>query len=80
MKLYYVSEEKVEKRDECLMQVPVSTIKGNMEMHKVLSISYGIPKYKDISCFCQASEGVFDCPCHIGGYSCSYGCHCPATK
>lgn len=30
-------------------------------MHEVLSISPGILKY---SCFCQAAEGRFDCPCH----------------
>ncbi|KAK2892368.1 hypothetical protein Q8A67_012356 [Cirrhinus molitorella] len=64
VKLYYVSEEEVEKKDESLSQVPLFTIKGTMKMHEVLSVSPGILKYRDISCFCQAAEGVFDCPCH----------------
>ncbi|KAI4824235.1 hypothetical protein KUCAC02_012761 [Chaenocephalus aceratus] len=64
VKLLYVSEEEVEKKDESLHQVPLFTVKGTMKMHQVLSISPGILKYRDISCFCQAAEGVFDCSCH----------------
>ncbi|KAJ4939070.1 hypothetical protein JOQ06_028532 [Pogonophryne albipinna] len=64
VKLFYVSEEEVEKKDESLHQVPLFTVKGTMKMHQVLSISPGILKYRDISCFCQAAEGVFDCSCH----------------
>ncbi|ROI70160.1 hypothetical protein DPX16_0511 [Anabarilius grahami] len=64
VKLYYVSEKEVEKKDEDLRQVPLFALKGTMKMHEVLSISPGILKYRDISCFCQAAEGVFDCPCH----------------
>lgn len=64
VKLFYVSEEEVQKRDEHLRQVPLFTIKGTMKMHQVLSVSPSILKYRDISCFCWAAEGMFDCPCH----------------
>ncbi|KAK5916334.1 hypothetical protein CgunFtcFv8_011327 [Champsocephalus gunnari] len=33
-------------------------------MHQVLSTTPGVLKYRDISCFCQAAEDVWDCPCY----------------
>ena len=39
-------------------------MKGTMRMHQVVSITPGILKYRDISCLCQAAEGMWDCPCY----------------
>ncbi|XP_035269106.1 uncharacterized protein LOC118225154 [Anguilla anguilla] len=64
VKLFYVSEEDVETRAQKMLEVPLVAIKGTMKMHQVLSITPGILKYRDISCFCQAAEGVWDCPCY----------------
>lgn len=63
VKLFYVSEEDVETRAQKML-VPLVAIKGTMKMHQVLSITPGILKYRDVSCFCQAAEGVWDCPCY----------------
>lgn len=64
VKLFYVSNEDVEVRVRKMQEVPLSTIKGTMKMHQVLSITPGVLKYRDISCFCQAAEDVWDCPCY----------------
>lgn len=63
VKLYYVTEEEVEKKESTLKSL--STIKGTMKMHRIISVSPGQMKYRDISCFCQAADGVFDCPCYL---------------
>lgn len=60
--LFYVKEEEVEKKESALK--PLSTIKGTMKIHEVISVSPGQMKYRDISCFCQAADGVFDCSCY----------------
>ena len=64
IQLYYVSEEEVERKAQMMSGVPLVTIKGTMRMHQVINITPGILKYRDISCVCQAAEGVWDCPCY----------------
>lgn len=59
IQLYYVSEEEVERKAQ-MSGVHLVT----MRMHQVISIKPGILKYRDISCICQAVEGVWDCPCY----------------
>lgn len=64
IQLHYVSEEDVERKAQEMSEVPLVTIKGTMRMHQILSTTPGILKYRDISCVCQAAQGVWDCPCY----------------
>ncbi|XP_017312736.1 uncharacterized protein LOC108258548 [Ictalurus punctatus] len=74
VKLFYVSEEEVEKKGEGLKEVSLFTIKGTMRMHEVLSDSHGILKHRNISCFCHSAEGIFGC-LFYGLEEVSYGCN-----
>ncbi|KAJ8395273.1 hypothetical protein AAFF_G00034750 [Aldrovandia affinis] len=64
MKLFNASEEDVETRVQKMLEEPLVAIKGTVKIHQVLSITPGILKYRDISCFRQAAEGVWDFPCY----------------
>ncbi|KAL2099467.1 hypothetical protein ACEWY4_005947 [Coilia grayii] len=64
VKLFYVSNEDVEERSRKMQEVALSAIKGTMKIHQVLSLTPGVLKYRDVSCFCQAGENVWDCPCY----------------
>lgn len=64
IQVYYVSEEEIERKALGMSEVPLVTIKGTMRMHQVLSTTPGILKHRDISCVCQAAQGVWDCPCY----------------
>lgn len=63
VRVFYVTNEAVEERGKKMEQVPLSAIKGTMKIHQVLSLTPGNLKYRDISCFCQADNHIWDCPC-----------------
>lgn len=64
VRLFYVGEEDVDAWVQMMEVQPLSTIKGTMKIHQVVSTEPGFLKYRDISCFCQAEQGVYDCPCY----------------
>lgn len=64
VKLFFVGEDEVTAQAERNDNVPLLPIKGTMNIHKVISITPGTIKYRDVSCFCQIEKGVWDCPCY----------------
>lgn len=65
VELFLVSEGNVESKVQEIMDAPpLVPVKGTMKTHQVISLLPGIIKYQDITCVCQANNGVLDCACY----------------
>ncbi|XP_041847696.1 uncharacterized protein LOC121644062 isoform X2 [Melanotaenia boesemani] len=60
VQLFFVTEKSVDEMQEI---PPLTTIKGTMKMHQIISTTTGLINYRDITCLCQKDKGVMDCPC-----------------
>ena len=62
--VFYIENADVEAKSRQLASAGLlKPVKGNMQIHQVLSLSQNSLMVRDVSCVCRADENILDCPC-----------------